>query len=248
MLQKTISLLVLCYITVVAAAFSQTTDSTIETNKADEQKAAAVVRQGQIDDPRLIQGRATAVYDGDTISVQTLDGKKFVIRLLGIDAPEITEEYGQESRDALVNLILEKEVLVIVDKKDLYDRLVGDLYSEGRDIGLLLISAGAARHYKEYSAAQTAENRKRYAQAELVAQDGKIGLWKFSSPPSISSTPKSAAKSNSTVPANKKAKSAVKTEEKKLERKYILGPKGGCYYINPSGNKTYVKDKSLCNK
>ncbi len=30
------------------------------------------------------------------------------------------------------------------------------------------------------------------------------------------------------------------------DRKYIRGPKGGCYYINGSGKKIYV-DKSLCN-
>lgn len=29
-------------------------------------------------------------------------------------------------------------------------------------------------------------------------------------------------------------------------RTYIRGPRGGCYYINSSGNKTYV-DRSLCN-
>lgn len=29
------------------------------------------------------------------------------------------------------------------------------------------------------------------------------------------------------------------------ERTYITGPKGGCYYINSNGNKTYV-DHSLC--
>lgn len=29
------------------------------------------------------------------------------------------------------------------------------------------------------------------------------------------------------------------------ERVYIRGPRGGCYYINRSGNKTYV-DRSLC--
>lgn len=28
-------------------------------------------------------------------------------------------------------------------------------------------------------------------------------------------------------------------------RKYLLGPKGGCYYINAQGNKTYV-DKKHC--
>ena len=29
-------------------------------------------------------------------------------------------------------------------------------------------------------------------------------------------------------------------------RQYIRGPRGGCYYINSNGNKTYV-DRSLCN-
>lgn len=29
-------------------------------------------------------------------------------------------------------------------------------------------------------------------------------------------------------------------------RQYIRGPKGGCYYINRNGNKSYV-DRSLCN-
>lgn len=34
-----------------------------------------------------------------------------------------------------------------------------------------------------------------------------------------------------------------KTSEKRI---YYRGPKGGCYYINSNGNKTYV-DRSLCN-
>mgnify|MGYP000489431470 CR=1 FL=1 len=29
-------------------------------------------------------------------------------------------------------------------------------------------------------------------------------------------------------------------------RTYYTGPRGGCYYINSNGNKTYVEDKSLC--
>lgn len=32
---------------------------------------------------------------------------------------------------------------------------------------------------------------------------------------------------------------------KPLRRTYITGPRGGCYYINGNGNKTYV-DRSLC--
>lgn len=31
-----------------------------------------------------------------------------------------------------------------------------------------------------------------------------------------------------------------------VDKQYIRGPRGGCYYINSNGNKTYV-DRSLCN-
>lgn len=37
-----------------------------------------------------------------------------------------------------------------------------------------------------------------------------------------------------------------KAPKKTLARKYIRGPRGGCYYINANGNKTYV-DRSICN-
>lgn len=32
----------------------------------------------------------------------------------------------------------------------------------------------------------------------------------------------------------------------RVDRRYIRGPRGGCYYINSNDNKTYV-DRSLCN-
>jgi len=31
------------------------------------------------------------------------------------------------------------------------------------------------------------------------------------------------------------------------QRRYILGPRGGCYYINRNGNRTYV-DRGLCRR
>ncbi|SFZ72743.1 hypothetical protein [Chitinimonas taiwanensis] len=41
--------------------------------------------------------------------------------------------------------------------------------------------------------------------------------------------------------------SAANTYRPKKPQIYILGPKGGCYYINKNGNKTYV-DRALCAK
>jgi hypothetical protein len=40
---------------------------------------------------------------------------------------------------------------------------------------------------------------------------------------------------------------AENTYRPKTPQKYILGPRGGCYYINENGNKTYV-DRDLCKK
>lgn len=50
----------------------------------------------------------------------------------------------------------------------------------------------------------------------------------------VSTTKKSPVKKQST--AKRKSSSS---------RSYITGPRGGCYYINSSGNKVYV-DRSLC--
>ncbi len=43
--------------------------------------------------------------------------------------------------------------------------------------------------------------------------------------------------------SNSKTGSSTK---KATGRTYIRGPRGGCYYINSNGNKTYV-DRSFCN-
>jgi len=40
---------------------------------------------------------------------------------------------------------------------------------------------------------------------------------------------------------------AENTYRPKSPHVYIMGPKGGCYYINKNGKKTYV-DRSLCSK
>ncbi|KGE14478.1 hypothetical protein [Sphingobacterium deserti] len=40
--------------------------------------------------------------------------------------------------------------------------------------------------------------------------------------------------------------SSQPTSNRAKQRQYIRGPRGGCYYINSNGNKTYV-DRSMCN-
>lgn len=42
------------------------------------------------------------------------------------------------------------------------------------------------------------------------------------------------------------SKTSTSTRSNSRGRTYIRGPRGGCYYINGNGGKTYV-DRSMCN-
>lgn len=51
---------------------------------------------------------------------------------------------------------------------------------------------------------------------------------------------------SSSAPAPEYTPAPVYSAPRTSSSRYIRGPRGGCYYINGSGNKTYV-DRSLCN-
>ena len=52
-----------------------------------------------------IIGIVQKVVDGDTIHLTDDNGKLYKVRLLGIDAPEMDQSFGFESRKMLVNLV-----------------------------------------------------------------------------------------------------------------------------------------------
>lgn len=203
---------------------------------------------------RLIEGRVVTVIDGDTIAVQTADRSLRDVRLQGIDAPDEKQDHFKKSRKNLVELLLDKDVNVVVHKKDQKGIYIGSVYLGGRDIGLLQVEWGMAWHYKHFAYEQTAENRKRYAQAETKAKEDRLGLWGEKSPiapwiargeskPLEPVTLRTVA-APAVIPAvSTKAGTSANTSANK---KYQLGPRGGCYYVSESGRKVYVKDKSLC--
>ena len=78
------------------------------------------------------------VHDGDTITVR-VDFRDFTfpIRLLDIDAPELSEG-GEEAGEWLRSKILGKEVDVLIDSSNRvgkYGRLLGRVFSLGLDVG-----------------------------------------------------------------------------------------------------------------
>ena len=53
-------------------------------------------------------GPVTKVHDGDSIHIMPKGEKRIIIRLAGIDAPEIKQPFGIASRDKLRSIILNR--------------------------------------------------------------------------------------------------------------------------------------------
>lgn len=65
-----------------------------------------------------VKGKVVAVIDGNTFQVAGDDDKIHNILLMGIDSPELGQEYGQEAKLFLEKMILGKEVSISIKGKD----------------------------------------------------------------------------------------------------------------------------------
>jgi micrococcal nuclease len=90
-------------------------------------------------------GMVTHVSDGDTVWVQPLQGgeaKK--IRLLGLDAPEVCQAWGPQSREALHGVLQGQLVEVQGRYRDTYGRLLANISRQGHDVGAWMVAQGHA--------------------------------------------------------------------------------------------------------
>ena len=117
------------------------------------------------------------VADGDTITVETANGERRRVRLFGIDAPELKQAYGIQSRDFLKSIATKNLTLKCQPKRDRYKRFVCDAYTD-QNVWLneSLIKNGYAWHYKTYS-----KNQK-LAKAQESAKTAQKGLWSSPNP------------------------------------------------------------------
>ena len=122
-------------------------------------------------------GQVTKVHDGDSIHITPPGQKRIIIRLAGIDAPEIKQPGGIASRDKLRSMILNRTASARCHKKDRYRRSVCVVYFNGKDMNLAMVRAGLAWHYKQYQNEQTRLQRWQYSRGEQQARRSGRGLW-----------------------------------------------------------------------
>ena len=126
--------------------------------------------------------RVVSIADGDTVTVLDAENRQHKIRLVGIDAPEKHQPYGNVSRMHLGKLVHQRTVTVETNKRDKYKRELGKVILDGKDINLEQIRAGYAWHYKKFMRDQSAVDRESYAQAEDEARENRLGLWRDENP------------------------------------------------------------------
>lgn len=113
------------------------------------------------------------VLDGNTVQ---LKGK--VIRLQGVDAPQLAQRCGSggdtwkcgaAAREELIRVVGKDPIHCDILSRDTLNRAIGHCTAGGRDLGLALIAGGFAKLDTNHPAA--------YEAAEAEARDNGRGVW-----------------------------------------------------------------------
>ncbi len=115
------------------------------------------------------------VVDGDTIRAEA-NGKEIKVRLIEIDAPEMNQPFGVQSKIFLNRLLNKKNVTLISQGEDRYGRTLGEIYADGENANKLMIRSGFAWVYDRYAKDSSLYDYQDQARAK------SLGLWKAKDP------------------------------------------------------------------
>ncbi|EAK0449098.1 thermonuclease family protein [Campylobacter upsaliensis] len=131
----------------------------------------ALFLQNLTQNDESFEARVVRVIDGDTLDILSIRGQERV-RIYGIDAPELKQEFGSKSKAYLQQLVLNQNLTIFYKDKDRYDRIVARITLRGEDVGRRLVSEGYAWAYWT----------KNYELEQIKAKEQKRGLWRAKNP------------------------------------------------------------------
>lgn len=132
--------------------------------------------------PKSVQGIVTQVTDGDTLWLKPADGKPIEVRLRDIDAPEICQPWGEESRKALSELALNKVASLQTYARDSHGRAVGVVMIEDTNVSRFMVENGHAwstRSKWDNGPLVKQEKMARALTRGLHSQPGAIQPWEW---------------------------------------------------------------------
>ena len=123
------------------------------------------------------------VIDGDSIVVRHGQAK-VEIRLMDIDAPEMSQPFGRRAAEDLRALILGRRVRVAARGKDRSGRTLARVYSiHGLELNIYLIESGRAWWYRKYApecgSCEHEEKKARKQKRGLWARPNPVPPWEW---------------------------------------------------------------------
>jgi endonuclease YncB( thermonuclease family) len=116
------------------------------------------------------EGSVVRVVDGDSLIVQ-YGHKNVRVRLKEIDAPEIRQAYGKQSRQSLINICESRTARVNWSEKDRNGRTLARVWCSGIDANAQQVARGMAWVFDRY-----VKDRSLYRFQDR-AKLARLGLW-----------------------------------------------------------------------
>lgn len=121
---------------------------------------------------------AKSVHDGDTLRVRSPKGEVLKVRFACVDAPELKQPLGEESRNYLRSIVVKgnNKVKLQPITVDRYGRTVAQLWNNSGLIQSQMVVAGWAYGYEQYK--KDCPNWAAIQSMQSQAQKAKLGVWR----------------------------------------------------------------------
>jgi endonuclease YncB( thermonuclease family) len=126
-------------------------------------------------------GKVIEVNSGDVITIFNLN-RPVRVKLLGIDAPEMDQAFGDVAKNHLSDLVFDKGVLVQYSGIGADGSITGRVLLNDADIGAQMVRDGAAWFDLKNSDRLAVMDRDVYQQSEQAARSERRGLWQQANP------------------------------------------------------------------
>jgi endonuclease YncB( thermonuclease family) len=134
--------------------------------------------------PLKLKVSSYQVLDGDTVKLR-VGGISERVRLIPIDAPEMDQKFlksntsaGEFSKTCLEEILSHKKIYLEWGKRDMYGRLLGELWANEQRVSQVMIQKGCAFLYV-FSRFSSKKEKGEWLRLQADAQRRRIGIWQY---------------------------------------------------------------------
>lgn len=124
-----------------------------------------------------IFGKVVGVGDGNNLVLIDDSGVQRHIRLAYVEAPELSQSLGQQSKKWLADRLLQRDVRVEIRGQDEKSRILGRVWVYDFEINHEILRAGMAFHIKREDSGQPSDEFVISQRAESEAREHHTGVW-----------------------------------------------------------------------